>query len=187
MKKLMIMLAAVAMAVGAQAASVYWTCTYVAKAPESYVNEGLAFFVNADTLSRDAMLALSGQGATKVSEALNGFYSYTGGEDGKYSMSKANAVANGTLGLADASASSAYLVIFDTATITDSSNFYVTEVKNFDTYSGTEVQQVKWGDQEELSSAAGAWHATAAAVPEPTSGLLMLVGLAGLALRRRRA
>ena len=28
---------------------------------------------------------------------------------------------------------------------------------------------------------------TAVAVPEPTSGLLMLVGLAGLALRRRRA
>ena len=28
---------------------------------------------------------------------------------------------------------------------------------------------------------------TAVAIPEPTSGLLMLVGLAGLALRRRRA
>ena len=32
-------------------------------------------------------------------------------------------------------------------------------------------------------AATGTW----AAVPEPTSGLLMLVGLAGLALRRRRA
>ena len=28
---------------------------------------------------------------------------------------------------------------------------------------------------------------TSASIPEPTSGLLMLVGLAGLALRRRRA
>ena len=35
-------------------------------------------------------------------------------------------------------------------------------------------------------SGATAWASTAA-VPEPTSGLLMLVGLAGLALRRRRA
>ena len=60
----------------------------------------------------------------------------------------------------------------------------MTEVKEFATYSGTEVSQIKWGDQEDRSSAAGAWTAVA---PEPTSGLLMLVGLAGLALRRRRA
>ena len=35
------------------------------------------------------------------------------------------------------------------------------------------------------SGSAGAW--TQAAVPEPTSGLLLLLGVAGLALRRKRA
>ena len=187
MKKLMFMLAAVAMAACTQAASVYWTCTYVAKGAETYVDNGLAFFVNEATLSQSDFLALTGKGATAISDALSGSYSYTGGSDGKYSVAKADAVANATLGLSDATTGNkAYLVIFDTATITDASKFYVTEVKTFDTYAGTSTQQIKWGDQEERSSAGGAW-ASAGPVPEPTSGLLMLIGMAGLALRRKRA
>ena len=184
MKKLMVMLAAVAMAVGAQAASVYWTCTYVATAPESYVDGGLAYFVNAATLSQADLIAASEKGADALSAALSSYYSYTGDDDGKYSVAKAAAVENKNLGLSDATSSQAYLVIFDTAKITDSSKFYLTEVKSFDTLTGTETTSIKWGDQEERSSATGAWTAVA---PEPTSGLLMLVGLAGLALRRRRA
>ena len=185
MKKLMVMLAAVAMAVGAQAASVYWTCTYVATAPESYVDGGLAYFVNAATLSQADLLAAGDKGADALSAALSSSYSYKGGTDGKYSVAKADAIENSKLGLADGAAGNqAYLVIFDSATITGDSKFYMTEVKEFATYSGTEVSQIKWGDQEDRSSAAGAWTAVA---PEPTSGLLMLVGLAGLALRRRRA
>ena len=186
MKKLMFMLAAVVMAACTQAASVYWTCTYVAKGTEDYVNNGLAFFVNAATLSQSDMLDLKGKGADAISSALNGFYSYTGGSDGKYSVAKTDAVDNATLGLSDAAASQAYLVIFDTPTITDASSFYVTEVKSFDTYAGSESQQIKWGDQEAASSAGGAWS-SASSVPEPTSGILLLVGMAGLALRRRCA
>ncbi len=194
MKKLMFMLGTVAVAACAQAASVYWTCTYVAKGAENYVDNGLAFFVNASTLSQADMLALNGKGADAISSALSGFYSYSGGADGKYSVAKDAAVANATLGLADATASQAYLVIFDTATITDASKFYVTDVESFNTLSGTETKAVKWGDQEDRSSAAGAWSSVKAAdpeppidSPEPTSGLLMLIGAAGLALRRKRA
>lgn len=40
---------------------------------------------------------------------------------------------------------------------------------------------------DKQASFAGAGWYTTASIPEPTSGLLMLVGLAGLALRRRRA
>ena len=190
MKKLMFMFAAVAMAACTQAASVYWTCTYVAKGTENYVDNGLAFFVNAATLSQSDMLALEGKGAAAISSALSGFYSYTGGSDGKYSVAKADAVANATLGITDATeGNQAYLVIFDTATITDASNFYVTSVETFDSAAGTLTTSIKWGDQEDRSSAAGAWKSASggSSVPEPTSGLLMLVGLAGLALRRRRA
>ena len=45
-------------------------------------------------------------------------------------------------------------------------------------------QTGKLGKDADTVSAAG-WYA--AAVPEPTSGLLLLLGVAGLALKRRRA
>ena len=44
--------------------------------------------------------------------------------------------------------------------------------------------EVAFGTQKTASSASSAWTAVA---PEPTSGLLMLVGLGALALRRKRA
>ena len=180
MKKLMFILAAVAMAATVQAATVSWTCTNVKDSTGGAIS-GIAYFVNAATLSQGDLSALSG--ADAFNTALSGMYSWTPATAGKYT--EADGVANATLGLADATASQAYLVIFDTATITDASKYYMTEVKSFDTLSGTFDQQVKWGSQSTPSQAAGAW--TSVSVPEPTSGLLLLVGMAGLALRRRRA
>lgn len=179
MKKLMFILAVVAMVVSVQAASVSWTCTNVKDGSGNAIG-GIAYFVNAATLSQSDVMALDG--AAAFNSALSGAYSWTPTAAGKYTSA---AVDNATLGLTDATASQAYLVIFDTATITDTSHYYMTEVKSFDTYGGTETASVKWGSQSTPSQAVGAW--TAVSVPEPTSGLLMLVGLAGLALRRRRA
>ena len=181
MKKLMFMLAAVAMAACAQAASVSWTCTNVKDGTGSPIS-GIAYFVNAATLSQEAFKALDG--AAAFNTALSGMYSWTPTDAGKYTS--ASSVANATLGIPDATeGNTAYIAIFDTATITDSSNYYLTEVKTFNSYEGTSVANVKWGSQSTASQAAGAW--TSVSVPEPTSGLLLLVGMAGLALRRRRA
>lgn len=49
----------------------------------------------------------------------------------------------------------------------------------------------EFGSNDDLKlvtkTAPSTWTATTSAVPEPTSGLLLLLGVAGLALRRRRA
>ena len=182
MKKLMFMLAAVAMAVGAHGASVYWTCTNVKDSTGGAIS-GVAYFIDAATLSQSDFRALSG--AAAFNTALSGMYSYTPSEAGKYTVAMADAIENATLGLSDSTAYSVYLAIFDTATITDSSKYYLTDAKDLTTYTGTTSASLKFGSQSTASQAAGAW--TAVGVPEPTSGLLMLVGLAGLALRRRRA
>lgn len=182
MKKLMFMLAAVAMATCTQAAAVSWTCTNVKDSSGSKIS-GVAYFINAATLSQSDFKALDG--ADAFNTALSGMYSWTPGTAGKYST--AADVENSALGLSDAHEGyQVYLAIFDTATITDSSNYYLTGVQSLDTLAGTYTQTLAFGNQSTPSQAAGAWTSVSD-VPEPTSGLLMLVGLAGLALRRKRA
>ena len=72
-----------------------------------------------------------------------------------------------------------YTVIFDNAI--DAADAYMITTEKTASVPSSGSMMMAFGTQ-----ASNTWN-TMAAVPEPTSGLLMLVGLAGLALRRRRA
>ena len=70
MKKLMVVLAAVAVAASVQAASVSWTCTYVQAGNESDTVSGVAYFLTTDMLAYSDAQALAGKGADAITAAV---------------------------------------------------------------------------------------------------------------------
>lgn len=193
MKKLMLALAVVVMAACAQAATVSWNIVNV-KGPDGNALSGgsvYVFFTAGTSADTSWVTDLAGKGASAVSAAMGSANkNYTMGAAvaaGNYSLSTANGFtlpSNADLGLSGGTAYTAYAVIFDTATITDESKFYVTAARTNTTWEDSASNNKVWALTATTSSVASNWHQV---VPEPTSGLLMLVGLGALALRRRRA
>ena len=98
-------------------------------------------------------------------------------------------VANGAIAAtgftASATAESDYSFYFKITTTSDSKEVTFTSAAVTVTASDTGTATIDFGNQKTATQASGAWATES--VPEPTSGLLMLLGVAGLALRRRRA
>ena len=189
MKKLMMMLGAVALAAGVQAASFNWQTSTK------------AFSIAADTIAAGLANGNYGVGSSNADTMKNQIDSYsatwfyalttdngtttetfTGSLVGdSFSSRKINIDLSSDLVTPGADVN--YSIVL-TGSLTDGKG------KEFDLTSNTitgtfEANTI--GDIQFESAGATSWTASAAAVPEPTSGLLMLVGLAGLALRRRRA
>ena len=95
----------------------------------------------------------------------------------------------------ESSANPLVAIFATTTTVGGKDYFYISDSASVDAVDvGAAVLQFK---ETSASSAASmlasggyqgaGWYSASAPVPEPTSGLLMLLGMAGLALRRRRA
>ena len=75
------------------------------------------------------------------------------------------------------------LIVLDSATLEGAKNYYVASGSaNVDPELATTIL---FGSQATATKNAANW--TSVSVPEPTSGLLLLLGMAGLALKRKRA
>ena len=173
--KRLILMAVVAISAGfANAASFNWKLT----TGSDYL--GMNVYAVSGSTATSILAACQSTDSAKWTDVFSGFTSATVAGTG----SRANAA-----GASDGIAANDTLVfvIVDGAVANGSKYWVVNDYSIPDTYVYEPPNTPSATATIALSTQGTAGSGTFTAVPEPTSGLLMLLGVAGLALRRRRA
>ena len=179
MKKIIIAVAAIAMGIAAQAANVNW-------------NTGTLYLPNPDGTWSTTKATTTTAGAWNIVVA---FYDGTGAafaaggtlsDDSISALNALNGSATGFENGKDYYMSAILTYTTDDYTFTKEFDKVAFSTKATGATSANMQQDTVFASKMIDTSAPLGWTVTAN-VPEPTSGLLMLLGMAGLALRRRRA
>ena len=193
MKKLMMIAAVAIAALATNAATVNWS-TGAMSLPDgaTYSKNTTTAYLYALTADQyNAIVTAWGEGTgADMSKAVSDYVS----ANSLTSEANANNKASGKTSIDGTTAyttgATAYGAILINYTGTDEKNYVFGNIASIGIENGdvdvyvSSLGSYVFGDTNTMSTAAG-WYT--AAVPEPTSGLLMLLGMAGLALRRRRA
>ena len=173
MKKLLTMIAAVAIGLAANAAAVNWQANAIQSSPDTAVAAGWLVQIYSSTVSfsyDDAKAGSITTWSTGSTVAAGTTFRATGsGEQ-----------ANGTT-------ASYYAVIYDASSVAAAKNYIVSDTVSVTINAAGTTGTLPFGAMTNTTAANKFLNSSWTAVPEPTSGLLMLLGMAGLALRRRRA
>lgn len=184
MKKILIGCCAAILAVVANAASVKWNMAngVLSPSPDGSASAGRASYYT--------MLVFNNDDAASVLSALSGstidYSALSSMAVSSYQAGKAGSFSGVVNDLTGASAT-LFAVIFDTAsgeTIDKAGYYYKTGTVTQNTYdpTGSDPATTASFTSDQMT---GAWQPLGN-IPEPTSGLLLLLGVAGLALRRKQ-
>lgn len=182
---------AVAMAAVAQAASVNWTISNVyspsdstAKVAANSMSAWLFVTANSTDVTTIKTTTLAAVQSVLDSGDLSGLSSLAAA----HGSNSAAGMFTGATGLTGFSSGSltAFAVVVDSTDLATAGNYFIVSdgtTKTATFTSATGMKMLGWGDQTSYTQGAGKWTAA----PEPTSGLLLLLGMAGLALKRKVA
>ena len=181
MKKLITVLVAFAMAVAAQAATVEWTAANIAPATAGDDMTGYMAYIIDDSayaasgLSKDTLSAAVSAAAYSTAVVATSSTATTG---------KLPSGVKFTDGYASGESASYYMVVINGSDAATATGYLYTAPK-----SGTVTSAggLKMAFGSMAANAVGGWQeGPGAGTPEPTSGLLLLLGGAMLALRRKQ-
>lgn len=175
MKKLVVAAIAVMLGIAANAAAVTWTISNIQSSPANEVAVGWLVQIFTTGTEYDFAKVKSGDLAATFTGATS-----VNGTAFRATQKETDAASAGDT-------VSIYAVIYDAATVADAKYYIVSDsASKTVAASGADIS-ITFGSMSSTATSNKFLNSSWTAVPEPTSGLLMLLGMAGLALRRRRA